>query len=476
MNTFDIFTLDAFIREQKSNIENSRIVKIQQPTRTEFILFLRNQKETKQLYININPQFYHMCFINKNTYEKRLISIPKQPPMFCMLLRKHIENSKIIKFKQVENERIAELYIQSYNEIGQDISLCLAIELMGKHSNVILYNTDTGLILGCAHNVGAEKSRAREVYGGIPYSYPPVAKSNFGTFKSLINEISQDNYKDINELIDEYYSNLIYKTCFNAKKSNLASIVNKNLKKLHNTIKNLKVQQQKDLNYDSYRLQADLLMANLYNLTDYTNYAQVYDYENDKDLTIHLDNTKTIKENATKYYKKYNKSKIAKNKTDEIISNYENKKFYSEQLLYFIDNAKNIKELEDIGNEIGEKNQNTKKVSTKHSIETITIDDNTKIYIGKNNRQNDYIISKISSDEDIWFHVHNCAGSHILLKTNNLTQELILKCAKLAKTYSSAKNSTKTGVIYTKRKYLKKPPNAPLGYVIYKNETEIMIN
>lgn len=108
-------------------------------------------------------------------------------------------------------------------------------------------------------------------------------------------------------------------------------------------------------------------------------------------------------------------------------------------------------------------------------ISSIETEDGSRIYIGKNNKQNDYIVSKLSNDEDLWFHVHNCAGSHILLKSQNITDELILKCAQLAKQYSTAKESTKAGVIYTKRKYLRKPPAAALGYVTYKNEKEIIV-
>ena len=85
------------------------------------------------------------------------------------------------------------------------------------------------------------------------------------------------------------------------------------------------------------------------------------------------------------------------------------------------------------------------------------------------------IVSKISSEDDLWFHTKDCPGSHILLKTQKVTDELIYKCAKYAKEYSNASTSTKAGIIYTKRKYLRKPPAAALGYVTYKNEKEIVV-
>ena len=101
--------------------------------------------------------------------------------------------------------------------------------------------------------------------------------------------------------------------------------------------------------------------------------------------------------------------------------------------------------------------------------------DGFQVFVGKNNKQNDYIVSKLSKDDDYWFHTKDCAGSHVLLKADNPPDKVILKCAELAKQYSKGSNSSKIGVVYTKRKYLKKPPRANLGYVTYKNEQEIIV-
>ena len=176
MITFDSLTLKAWIKENKNFLEGARIQKIQQPTRRDFVLTLRSSGETRKLYININPQYYHVCFMSKDNETRRLIEIPQKPPMFCMQLRKYLENAKISKVNQPEYERILEFYIETYNELSEKIYLCLAVELMGKHSNVVLYSYDTNIILGCAHNVGAEKSREREMAGTLPYIYPPKQK------------------------------------------------------------------------------------------------------------------------------------------------------------------------------------------------------------------------------------------------------------------------------------------------------------
>lgn len=474
MISFDSLTLSAFVKEQSDFFVGARINKIQQPTRREVIFSLRNCGETRQFYVNINPQYYHVCFMSKENTDKRLLEIPQKPPMFCMLLRKYLGNSRIAKINQPENERIFEIYVETYNELGDKIYLCLAIELMGKHSNVILYNCDTNIILGCAHNVGAEKSRNREMYGGIPYVYPPKQVKYDKTWRSLL----EDRHSDIpvNDIIDDYYSSLIAQNKFITLKNNYQSIINQRLKKVIKSLKQMEYQVLQNSSGDKYRLYGDLIIANLYNLKDYSSLISVYDYENDKQITIELDSSKTLKDNANKFYKLYNKAKTSTAKLSTFIDEYKIQKFTLEQILYSVQSAKCIEDLFELEDEILEHPKKLKPI--KSAIEPIKLEfeNETRIYIGKNNKQNDYIVSKLASDDDLWFHTKDCAGSHVLLKTQKLTDELILKCAKLAKEYSSASESSKIGVIYTLRKYLRKPPKAALGYVTYKNEKEIIID
>lgn len=460
MITFSNTLLKNFIEENESFLLNSRIQKIQQPTRQEFIFTLRNNSESRKLYININPQYYHVCFMSKENEQKRQIVIPQQPPMFCMLLRKYLEGAKISKISQPEYERIFEIYIETYNELKEKIYLCLAIELMGKHSNVILYNYDTNIIYGCAHNVGAEKSKEREVMGGLPYIYPP--KKTFDWYDATIEDV------------DTYYADETYKCKFLQLKDLYTQKVNRKIKKINTSLSKVTTQTTTIEKMNKYRLYGDLIMANLYNNSDFSKSINVLNYENNENITIELDNTKTLKENANKYYKLYNKAKYSITKSQEIITKLDEEHNYLNQLLYSITITDNMEDLKEIINEI-EPNKANEKEKNKTSLTEIK-DENFIIWIGKNNKQNNYIVSKLAKDDDLWFHTHNCAGSHILLRSTNISDELIIKCAKLAKEYSTASKSSKVGVIYTKAKYLKKPPKSPLGYVTYSNEEEIIID
>ncbi len=528
MITFDSLTLKAFIEENREFFVGSRIQKIQQPTRREILFTLRNNGETRKFYININPQFHHIAFINKETEARRFLEIPQKPPMFCMQLRKHLENAKIVKVNQPNYERIFEIYVETYNELQEKIEVCLAIELMGKHSNIVLYNADTNIIIGCAHNVGSEKSREREMAGTLPYIYPPKQKKfdilmiegeiteplenffffskafamqcqgqpleklkSFVELQNLIPAITPDYkeftlfselfseyyaYNSVNEMIDDYFSHHIEENKIKALTQELKTLLNKKLSKHKKNNSLMTEQLSKEEKGFEYRLYGDLIMANLYNGKDFAPKIRVYNWETNENISIELDPLLTLKENANKFYKRYNKSKKSIEKINEMLEENEVQIEYLEQTLYALDEAKTYSELLEIKSEILPIFRPDKK-STPPTTELLEKEIfGYKVFIGRNNKQNDYIVSKLSKDEDYWFHTHNCAGSHVLLKCAEPTDELIFECAKLAKEFSSAKLSSKVGVIYTKRKNLKKPPKSPLGYVTYKGEEEIIID
>ncbi|MBR1753901.1 DUF814 domain-containing protein [bacterium] len=467
MINFDYKILEEFIKENRDFLLGACVRKVQQPSRQELILTMRNKGENRKFYININPQFFHVCFMSEKGEKLRHIKLPQKPPMFCMLLRKYIENVRVINICQPKEERILEFYFKTLDETGEDISLCLSIELMGKHSNVILYNFDTNMIIGCMHNVGAEKSRMRELFGGLPYVYPPRRKANID-FIGLSERLT--GYA--NEFIDNYFSKLQYEEKLSSLKNGLLTKTKIELKKVNNTLEKLKQKQKTQESINLYRKKGDLIMSNLYNNKDFQKYIDVSDYETGTSIRIDLDGRKTLKENANQFYKLYNKAKTSNQKGEELLTELTEHQRFLEEKIFFIENASDIEDLEEITEEqVIEKSQRGKV--------TELVIDGYRVYVGHNSRQNDYIVSKIGRKEDIWFHTRLCAGSHVLLRIESGQAEndkIIFECAKMAKMNSAGKESSKVGVIYTKFKNIKKPPGANLGYVIYKGEREIIID
>ena len=258
----------------------------------------------------------------------------------------------------------------------------------------------------------------------------------------------------------------------------MKDVIYPKLKRIKNSIDKITQLLNKRDKTDEYKLYGELLTANLYQKKDYSKSIEVLNYFTGVNIMIELDPTKTLNENAQRYFKLYTKSKTTKEKSEQMIADLEIEREYLETVLYSIERAEGLKELEEIKGELGitpHPNARPKEVMEQQLLK---FDINGfEVFVGKNNKQNDYIISKLSKDDDYWFHSRLCAGSHVLLKVRDIEPDeaTLFECCKLAREYSSATQPSKVGVIYTKRKFIKKPPRAPLGYVIYKNEKEVLV-
>lgn len=559
----DSLTLKAFLNENHHIFTNAYVQKVKQPSRKELLLVLRNFGKCFRFYINIDAFYYHIAFLSLEDIEKRQIETPKQALMFCMLLRKYIENSKIIKINQPKHERIIELFFETTNDNFKTEKIVLAIELMGKHSNIILYNYNTKIILGSIHNVGKEKSQYREVFGSLPYMYPnkkekiDINQMSFDDFfakvsisqipvKNLLTEnfydisndfatkilsifdgFKQDCKKDVgilydkladyinlktinpsydvdfktfsilgfcnqkvstvNDMLNDYYQFYILDNKFNNLKQKIITHLNKETKKIESNFLNTQIELNETKKNDLFKQYADLLMMNLYNLKEVKNSKEVVldNFNTNEKIKIKLDDTLSIIDNANRYYKKYNKLKKSKEFLTERLALLDNKLKKVKETKHYIDIAKDVCDLEQIletidakNNKIEEKKQDKNK-KTKINIETIEIDGYT-LFIGKNDKQNDYILSKLSNSNDFWFHIKDAPSAHIIVKNNNkleiLPDSIILNVAQLLKNISFGQKASKVSIIYTMKKYVNKGTSKGLAFVTYSNEKEIVVD
>ncbi|MTD30297.1 NFACT family protein [Planomicrobium sp. YIM 101495] len=144
-----------------------RISKVHQPNELELILQIRSQGKNHKLLISIHPS-YSRIHLTANGG-----SNPSEPPMFCMLLRKHIEGGVIKEVIQHELDRLIILKIRSKNEIGDDIERELHVEIMGRHSNVILVDAERMMILDSLKHLPPSVNSYRTIMPGQPYIFPP---------------------------------------------------------------------------------------------------------------------------------------------------------------------------------------------------------------------------------------------------------------------------------------------------------------
>ena len=154
------------------------------------------------MLISVSSSFPHACLTDgqKNN--------PLNPPMFCMLLRKHLQGGKILDVYQVEFERILVLSIENYDELGKASIKELIIEIMGKHSNIILIERDTKTVIDSIKRIPTSISRQRQILPGLQYRYPPsqdkvnIFNIDYDTFISQIEKAPENTqiYKALYKL------------------------------------------------------------------------------------------------------------------------------------------------------------------------------------------------------------------------------------------------------------------------------------
>ena len=310
---------------------------------------------------------------------------------------------------------------------------------------------------------------------------------------TIISDENNNSFENsyINYLLDDFYFNGEQNDLFKSAKNNLLKIVLSNLKKTSKKLENINKKLAECENMEIYKIYGQLLTSNLYRLnsTENLDFVELENYyDNNNLIKIPLDKTINIHKNTDKFFKKYNKLK----NTLEIVNVQKKEALveinYIESIVFSLEKANNFDDLNDIYTEITEnfqmkpnKTQNIKKKkipSTAPTLESITID-GYLIYYGKNNIQNNYLTLKFAAKNDIWFHVQDLHGSHVVLKVNSpdeqIPENILYECAKLAKENSKASSSLNVPVDYCKIKFVKKIPCAKPGMVNYTNYKTIIV-
>jgi len=163
----DGIVADCIVTELQLMLTGGRVDKVFQPEPDEVVIYIRSKGSNNRLLLSANPNYprIHLTEVSKDN--------PSAPPVFCMLLRKHLVGGKIIAFDFHDYERIISISIESANELG-DLSIKkLIIEIMGRHSNIILVH-ESGKIIDAIKHVSTDMSRVREVMPAREYVLPPV--------------------------------------------------------------------------------------------------------------------------------------------------------------------------------------------------------------------------------------------------------------------------------------------------------------
>lgn len=169
--SFDGFFLHHIVEELRSELVNGRIQKINQPFEQELVLQIRSNRQSHRLLLSAHPVFGRIQ-LTQTTFEN-----PAQPSTLIMVLRKYLQGALIESIEQVENDRIVEMTVSNKNEIGDHIQATLIIEIMGKHSNILLVDKSSHKILEVIKHVGFSQNSYRTLLPGSTYIAPPSTES-----------------------------------------------------------------------------------------------------------------------------------------------------------------------------------------------------------------------------------------------------------------------------------------------------------
>ena len=559
------------VYEINNRVIDGRIDKIYQ-NNNDLLINIRAKGQRERLFISISgsPRMY---------FSDEIFDSPQNPPAFCMLLRKHLENNQILEVSQYKMDRIIKILVKSRDELGEYSKKALIIELMGKHSNVILIDDDSKKIIDSLKRINFNLSSVREILPGLTYNpedisegldpcqvdsisdlvkdsrenlniksfflknftgispqmcneieyrsnidfkrnlssltepeiieldkifskiFKIVRENNFSPIKIYRENLFKDFYSidleslndkekikvdSISSLLEEFYNSKFLRDSLGSKSKELKKIVKKNIEKLNRKLSNQANELNVALNREKFKVYADLISSNFYKIEKGADSVTVENfYDEMKEIKIPLDPTLDGPSNAAKYYKKYSKLKNAASFLTEQIEIGKSEISYLESMLLNIDFAERPDEIDELYEEMEKegylkkkKKNNKKKKDSDENYITVKTEDGFDIYIGKNNRQNDYLTHKKAKKNDLWFHVKDAPGSHVILKNNNkdFTNNSLLTAAKLAAKYSSLSKSQNIPVDYTFKMYVKRHPAKKPGLVTYTNYKTINIS
>lgn len=507
-----------------------KINKITQPSNHEFMLHCFAGKKMN-MFISTHPVFSRVQW----TKEKPTAHLDQTH--LLTLMRKHLEGGIITQISQYGYDRVIEIHIEHRDNMGVIRPYRLIVELLGKYANIIIVN-DENIIIDALKRISPFENTSRAIVSGGLYEYPPqfdkksflelatyqsdeALKNQFNGISPLLEreimfrlksqepheiislltesktvylyehdfhiiELTHLNqsYKEmpIMEGLDAYFRDLQQKDRIKAHTGDLLKLIKRELKRSRAKLPKLYDDYDKAQDSDHLREKGDLLFAFASALPNGHHEITIQDFEGN-DVTIDLDPRFTGKDNARRYFKSYQKAKTSLHYLEEQIEKTEARIHYFEQLQTQAEQA-TVEDAQEISDELishGIINQKrlrkqTLKKKKKPNYLTINYDEDTTIFVGKNNLQNDYLTFKLARKEDMWFHAANTFGAHVIIKTPELDEPKIRLCAHLAAYYSKARHGSSVEVYYTQAKNIKKIPGANPGLVSLSTQKSIFID
>ena len=521
---FDGLFLHKMIQELK-RVETGRINKINQISTYDFIFNIRKNGRAENILISLHPEYSRIQF------SKMDFDTPYEPTNLTMFLRKHLDGAIIRNIYQVSSDRVIVFELIATNELGDKVIKKLIGVIMGRRSNLIV--TENNIILEAYRHISPFDGGNTVIKGAVykeddgdklnPYSlnidelikieennslfmYPKIFNGiskaligyleNSSSLHEIINSFNPTLMKDKNDyyftnlggidtisfeslsdMLDYFYSSLDKESRLKQKSNDIIDFITKQIDKNQNKLEKLERDLDNANNSDELRIKGELLLSIPY-AKEKRSSIKIFNYYTNQNEEIKLNPLLSIIENANAFFNKYQKMKKSISHIEEQISITKDEIKYFDLLITQCHNA-SLNDFLEIKDELEEngyikRNNKSKKKSKNINYDKYIID-NSIIYVGKNNLQNAYLSHKLAKPNDLWFHVKDAPGSHVILE-GEVSEKSIRAAANLASYFSKYQNSSSVAVDYTKVRYLKKIPGRHACFVSYTNQKTIYID
>ena len=474
----DLNLITLLGRELNEELTGGRIEKIRQPGKDIILLTVKRRDKGPCTVLISASGGRARVHLTAEQYDN-----PAEPPMFCMLLRKHLTGSIIEEITQPGEDRVLCFNIKNTDELGRQGAEKLYIELMQRAPDIVLAGED-GIIIDCILRRDYDRDMYRRLYPGMIYRLPQKPEGFVAPEEPTMPDLGEA--ANLSEYLDGYFSKKEKDELIRRKSKELRTIIQNAVKRTERKLGAQREELEHTKTRDAIRREADLITANMYKIKRGDEAVIVQDYFDEccPEVEIKLDPLKSPSANAAAMYKQYNKLKTAEQYLSRLIGENEEKLEYYKSTLDELSRAASEKDIEEIRQEITSaglikgrrQNGQQKKVKKQPPISCRT-SGGFEVLAGRNNTQNDELTFKLANRNDIWLHVKGYHGSHVILKTAFETPSGrdIYEAAQVAVANSEAAGSTNTAVDYCQVKYVKKPSGALPGRVVYTEYETILV-
>lgn len=493
----NVTILKVVAQELDQLLRGGFVNKIHQPLPREVILRIRlPHGGEKKLVLSADPKLgrFHLTDLK--------IPNPPVPPRFCAYLRAHLQGARILRIETAADDRVVRLVTLRGPEEAR-LERDLILELLGRDSNIILVDRQTGGIMDCLHHLSAKETASRVVMPGTEYTSPPkrpgvpapeaevsaataipgiAVGPDGGTCLTIEATGSNDQrFPTLNEAADAFFAPRLKMAMLESLRRVLTGPVKRRIRSLQRRLTKIEADEARLEQFAARGEEGELLKTNLSRAKKGMDRVVVQDWSTGQDRTIDLDPSLDAVANMQGLFKQAAKGKRGKKIVSERREQTQREISAFQDQLFFMESARDLQELESVAGDAGTtptrpepgdaKKSDGGKSTASAFFRQHTAPSGRIVLVGKSSRGNDFLVRRKADKEDLWFHVKDWPGAHVLLRTAGRTpvpSEDIEFAASLAVSFSAARGKGKVDVMMALVKDLGRPRGGLPGQVIVK--------